>query len=137
MSRKKSNWQRSVRKALPLVPQYLIAVVVSLIIIVPIVIAVLGGFKTSGELMNRPFSLPNEWLMENYEYILSLEAFWRQLRNSTIVMVGTVGLAMLSASMAAFVFARMSFKGRNLVFNFFMLGPKSHPTGCSAAPFDA
>lgn len=122
MSRKKPNWQRSVRKVLPLVPQYLIAVVVSLIIIVPIVIAVLGGFKTSGELMNRPFSLPKEWLMENYEYILSLEAFWRQLRNSTIVMVGTVGLTMLSASMAAFVLSRMSFKGRDLVFNFFMLG---------------
>ena len=37
-------------------------------------------------------------------------------------MVGTVALTMLSASMAAFVFARMSFKGRDLLFNYLMIG---------------
>ena len=110
------------RKTLSRVPQYGIAIVVSIIIICPILIAVLGGFKRSGELLNSPFSFPEEWMLDNYQYILSLDSFWRQLRNSIIVMIGTIGLATFSASLAAFVFARMSFKGRDTVFNVFMIG---------------
>lgn len=122
MSETRPNWQRSVRKALSLAPQYLIVAAVSLIMLGPIAIAVLGGFKTTGELMNRPFSLPDNWLTENYKFVFALQTFWEQLRNSIIVAVGTVSLTMLSASMAAFVFARMSFKWRDLIFNFFTLG---------------
>jgi raffinose/stachyose/melibiose transport system permease protein len=102
--------------------QYGIAIVVSMIIICPILIAVLGGFKTSGELLNSPFSLPKNWVLDNYQHILNLGSFWRQLLNSTIVMIGTVVLATFSASLAAFVFARMSFKGRDTIFNIFMIG---------------
>jgi len=102
--------------------QYSIAIVVSIIIICPILIAVLGGFKTSGELLNSPFSLPKDWVLDNYRHILNLGSFWRQLLNSTIVMIGTVVLATFSASLAAFVFARMSFKGRDTIFNIFMIG---------------
>lgn len=122
MSGKTRNWRRPARKALPLIPQYLIAIVVILLILGPIAIGVLGGFKTTGELLNRPFSLPKEWRLENYQFILNLEAFWQELLNSTIVMAGTVGLTMFSASLAAFIFARMSFRGRDLIFNFLMLG---------------
>ena len=60
--------------------------------------------------------------LDNYQYILSLDSFWRQLFNSAIVMIGTVVLATFSASLAAFVFARMRFKGRDTIFNFFMIG---------------
>lgn len=122
MEEKKLTWQRFRLKTLPLIPQYLIAVLISVIILVPIVTAVLGGFKTTGELLNSPFSLPDKWLIENYTFIITLPAFWRQLRNSSIVMIGTVGLTMASSSLAAFVFARMSFKGRELLFNFFLIG---------------
>ncbi len=110
------------RKLLVRALQYGIAIFVSLIVIFPILIAVLGGFKTPEELMNSPFSLPENWLLDNYLYVLTLDSFWRQLLNSTIVMVGTVLLSTLSASLAAFVFARMNFRGRDTLFNVFMIG---------------
>lgn len=119
MSVNSPSW---LRKTLSHVPQYVIAIVVSIIIIYPILIAVLGGFKASGELLNSPFSLPKDWTLDNYRYIFHLNSFWRQLFNSTIVMIGTVVLATFSASLAAFVFARMSFKGRDTIFNVFMIG---------------
>jgi raffinose/stachyose/melibiose transport system permease protein len=83
---------------------------------------VFGGFKESGELVNNPFSLPRVWILDNYRHIIGLGSFWQQLLNSTIVMVGTVFLATFSASLAAFVFARMRFKGRDTIFNVFMIG---------------
>lgn len=102
--------------------KYGVAVVASLLILGPLYIAVVGGFKESGELINNPFALPRAWILDNYHYILTLDAFWLQLRNSAIVMLGTVFLATFSASMASFVFARMRFKGRDALFNVFMIG---------------
>jgi raffinose/stachyose/melibiose transport system permease protein len=44
------------------------------------------------------------------------------LRNSLFVMVGTTGSVVLFCSLAAFVFARMQFRGKGLAFNLFTLG---------------
>lgn len=102
--------------------KYIVAIVVSILILGPLFIAVAGGFKESGELINSPFTLPRTWILDNYAYIFTLDSFWRQLANSAIVMLGTVFLAVFSASMASFVFARMKFKGRDALFNVFMIG---------------
>ncbi len=110
------------RKVLTLALRYLAATVVALIVLSPLYIAVFGGFKESGELVNHSFALPSVWILDNYQAIFNLESFWQQLLNSTIVMVGTVTLSTLSASLAAFVFARMNFRGRDTLFNFFMIG---------------
>jgi raffinose/stachyose/melibiose transport system permease protein len=117
-----TNSSNPVRKRGSYLPRYVIAVIVSLSIVSPILIAVLGGFKESAELLNSPFTLPKAWILDNYQYVLSLDSFWRQLLNSTIVMIGMVTLSTISASMAAFVFARMRFKSRDTLFNFFMIG---------------
>lgn len=99
-----------------------VALFVSFLVLGPLYIAVAGGFKESGELINNPFALPRAWLLDNYRAIFALDSFWLQLRNSAILMIGTVTLATLSASMAAFVFARMKFRGRDTLFNIFMIG---------------
>jgi raffinose/stachyose/melibiose transport system permease protein len=112
----------SLRKLLTRILQYVVAVTVSILILGPIFIAVLGGFKESGELVNSPFTLPRQWILDNYKYIFTLDTFWRQLANSAFVMVGTIVLATFSASLASFVFARMQFKGRDTIFNVFMIG---------------
>jgi raffinose/stachyose/melibiose transport system permease protein len=58
----------------------------------------------------------------NYTGILASGAFWRQLLNSVIVMALTTALVLLLASMAAFVFARINFRGREVLFNIFTIG---------------
>ena len=110
------------RKLLRLLLRYVVAIIVSIAILGPLYIAVVGGFKESGELMSNPFSLPRQWILDNYEYIFTLDTFWRELANSAIVMVGMVTLAVISSSLASFVFARMQFKGRDALFNVFMIG---------------
>ena len=112
------NTRRLVGSAL----RYLVAAVFALVVLVPLVAAAINGFKSTGELLLRPFGLPETWLWQNYTTILRSASFWQQLRNSVVVMVATsIGVVTL-ASMPAFVFARMSFRGRELLFNFFTLG---------------
>lgn len=116
--RRSIHWAQVVSDIL----KYIILTFFSLLVLVPIVVTFLGGFKTSGELLLSPFSLPEEWLTDNYLSILQGDVFWRLITNSTLVMLGTsVGVVIL-ASMAAFVFSRIKFRGRELLFNFMTLG---------------
>jgi len=102
--------------------QYLILSIVTLIILVPIVILIFGSLKTHGEMFSNPYTIPNPPHWENYGRILSQSSFWIMLRNSLIVMLATTLGVLIICSLAAFVFARMHFRGKDLAFNFLTLG---------------
>jgi raffinose/stachyose/melibiose transport system permease protein len=102
--------------------QYIVAIFFALLVLIPLLTTVIGGFKSNAELLLRPFGLPTEWQWGNYISVLQSDAFWRQLLNSTLVMAGTAIGVVVLASMPAFVFARMQFRGRDVLFNFFTLG---------------
>jgi raffinose/stachyose/melibiose transport system permease protein len=101
---------------------YAIAVGVVLVVVVPVLYAVLGGFRTTGQIAERPVGLPDPWVFDNYREILGSDTFWRQLRNSVVVAAITMGVVVPSASLAAFALARMSFRGREAVYALFTLG---------------
>ncbi len=102
--------------------QLLIALFFAAIIIVPIFTVVFAGFKTHAELLLEPFGMPEEIHLENYTNVLLGNNFWRQLRNSLIVMVGTTAGVVSLSAMAAYVFSRLKFRYRELIYNFFTLG---------------
>ena len=69
--------------------QYLVGGVVALLVLIPLLAAVINGFKSNAELVTHPFGLPSSWKWDNYTSVLQSAAFWRQLRNSTLVMAAT------------------------------------------------
>jgi raffinose/stachyose/melibiose transport system permease protein len=101
---------------------YAIAVGVVLAVLVPVLYAVLGGFRTTGQIADRPVGLPDPWVFDNYREILGSSTFWRQVRNSVIVAAITAGVVVPCASLAAFALARISFTGREAVYTLFTLG---------------
>ena len=113
---------RRERSALQALPLHAICVVVGLAIVVPVLFGVLGGFKDNGQLATRPFGLPSPWVPENYLEILGSLAFWRPLGNSVLIAVLTTLLVVFTSAMAAFVFARYAFRGRELLFTLFTIG---------------
>jgi len=102
--------------------RYLILSLLAVVILIPILTAALGGLKTTNELLISPFSLPASPHWDNYSNILKNDTFWRGLINSLFVMLSTAALTVFTASLAAYVFARLSFRGRDLLFNYFSLG---------------
>jgi raffinose/stachyose/melibiose transport system permease protein len=109
-----------------------VLLLVAVAIVFPILYAVLGGFKTNGELVANPGTLlPTEWVTTNYTDILFGEyapTFWRQALNSLIVTGVALVLTVGCAAAAAFVFARMAFRGREalyLLFVFALLFPSA------------
>ena len=111
-----------VRKYLPRLFQYLVLAIVTLIIIVPIVVLSFDSLKTTGEMFLHPYTIPTSPHWENYGQILLSGTFWTLLRNSVIVMVASTAGVLAVCSLAAFVFARMEFRGKDLAFNFLTLG---------------
>lgn len=101
---------------------YLIAAVVLFVILVPLLFAVLGGFRDNGQLALRPVGLPNPWRTTNYAETLRSSSFWNSLKSSAVVAVLTTFLVVPCASLAAFALARYSFRGREAIYTVFTLG---------------
>jgi raffinose/stachyose/melibiose transport system permease protein len=102
--------------------QYVILIIFVLIIFVPLVTMVFGSLKTRSEYAGFPYQPPNPVHWDNYIRILSADIFWGMLRNSLIVMVGTVAGVVFFSSLAAFIFARNEFRGKNVLFNYLTVG---------------
>jgi raffinose/stachyose/melibiose transport system permease protein len=99
-----------------------VSIAVAALIIVPIAFGVLGGFKDNGQLANNPLGLPSPWIFSNYAELLVSGDFWRQVFNSTLMALGTAVLVVGAGAMAAYVFARFAFRGREALFTLFAAG---------------
>ena len=102
--------------------RYGFLLLVAAVIVVPIAYAVLGGFKDPAQLANDAIGLPDPWVTSNYTDTLTSPGFWRQLANSTIIAALSTLLVVLFAALAAFVFARRTFPGREVLYTLFTLG---------------
>ena len=102
--------------------QYFILSIVVIIMFVPIVILIFGSLKTTGEMYSQPYTIPNPPHWENLWGVLATSTFWIMLRNSVIVMLGTTAGVVFVCGLAAFVFARLDFRGKGWFFNLFTLG---------------
>lgn len=110
------------RIAVGQVVRWAVMLVVAATIIVPVGFAVLGGFRSTGELQNNPAGLPTSWYPTNYLEILGGEAYWTELLNSVVITTISTLVAVGAAALAAFVFARIAFRGRELLYTVFVLG---------------
>lgn len=99
-----------------------IVIVIGAFIVVPMLFGVLGGFKSNGQLSNNPFGPPKPWVFSNYTDVLASGTFWRQVGNSTLIALATTLLVVAVSALAAFVFARFAFRGRELLFMLFAIG---------------
>jgi len=113
---------RKAQKSLVRFFQYLILTTIVVIIFTPLVILVFGSLKTTGEMYSQPYAIPNPPHWENLVGILSTPTFWRMLFNSVVLMLATTSGVVFVCGLAAFVFARLEFRGKNFFFNFFTLG---------------
>lgn len=114
------NWRKFGTRFL----QYFILSIIVVIVFIPIVMLIFGALKTRGDLIAHPYNppIPPHWqnitdILGNSDY-----SFWPMLRNSLVVMLVVTFAVVVLCSLAAFVFARMEFRGKGLAFNLFTLG---------------
>jgi len=100
---------------------HLFLLVMSLIIIVPIVWALSTSLQPSEAVFAEGIGLiPQDFAWENYVAILDAAPFEIYLVNTIIVVTGIILLQLLVVIPAAYSFARLEFKGRDILFFIFI-----------------
>lgn len=92
------------------------------IMLYPIVVMVLSGFKNNAEIYAAPFALPQSFTLKNFAAIWSETNFPRYLANSLIVTVASVALIITTGTAAAYALARYQFRGNEWLYLFFLSG---------------
>ncbi|WBB70904.1 carbohydrate ABC transporter permease [Micromonospora sp. WMMD812] len=112
---------------------YGLALAVAAVSIAPVVYVIVGGFRTTPQIIADPAGLPDPWVWDNYARVLTQSDFWQQAFNSAVIALGTtVGVVLLGVC-AAFVLARYTFRGREALYTFFTLG-LLFPSGAAILP---
>ena len=83
----------------------------------PFVWMVFGVFKNSSELTSlNPALFPHTWNLDNFHRLFKTAPYGRYYANSLIVACSATTLALLTSSVAGYIFAKKSFRGREVVF---------------------
>lgn len=102
---------------------YVILVFFAFIMIVPFIWMILTAFKTTAETMQvDPFVLvPSVWQFENFGKVVKAMDFVKLYFNTISMIALRVLCACLTATIAGYAFARLEFKGKNLMFGIVLL----------------
>jgi raffinose/stachyose/melibiose transport system permease protein len=114
--------RRKRRRIAARVVLYVIAWVAAIATLVPLLYAILGGFRDTGQISSNPVALPSPWVFSNYTDLVQSGTFLRQVGNSTLIALVSTLLTVPLAALAAFVFARFAFRGRELFYTLFTIG---------------
>lgn len=96
---------------------YLIMFFVLFVVLFPLAWAVICSFKNEMEIIHWPPTwLPEKFTLENYQYMLKNYPFVKWTINSLVTSVCTTLLIIVTASMAAYAFARLDFVGKKVIY---------------------
>jgi raffinose/stachyose/melibiose transport system permease protein len=94
----------------------------TVLMLFPIVIMVMSGFKTNAQIFTHPFAIPDFSNLANFAAIWTETNFVRYLLNSFIVTGVSLVLILVLGTMAAYAVARYEFPGSAVVLLFFLAG---------------
>ena len=102
---------------------YLILILVSIIMIVPFVWMFLTAFKTTAETTQiDPFVIvPAVWQTQNFSNVVKAMDFVRLSANTLGMIALRILCAVLTATLSGYAFARLEFKGKNIMFGVVLL----------------
>lgn len=101
---------------------YIILGLGSILMIFPFLWMILTSFKTNAEAMAvPPIFWPTHWDFESFKTALTSLPFGRLYLNTGLMILFRVICAVLFSSMAGFAFAKLEFKGKNLLFSIVLI----------------
>ncbi len=117
--------QRQKRKAVTgakVVSLQMFFIALCLITLIPILYALSVSFNANNSLLSADFSfVPKEFTLANYKAVFSEKPVMLWFKNSVIIAICTVAIALSVSIPAAYAFSRMRFRGRKTLLNMLIL----------------
>ncbi len=117
--REEKNWKYYVSNVL----RYGILIAASLIIIAPMLVVLIGAFKTNEELLTTgPLTLPENWMnFNNFIKAWTKGRMATGFMNTAIILVVSLAATIMTGTMTAYVLNRFQFRGRGLIKALFLI----------------
>lgn len=112
---------QTLKKILVKVMMYGVMLFVIIISLFPVLWVINASFKTNGEILSNPFSLPSSFSFETYRYLFENYSFGKYFSNSLLAAGVSTIVSLLFYAMGAYVLAKFKFPGRNLFFTLFTI----------------
>src|SRR5665811_2024975 len=103
-------------------PVYVLLCLGVVVAVVPFLITILASLKTTVELVQGVFALPEEPQWDNYRRAWVDGNFGRFFVNSLLVAFGVLIPSIIFSCMAGYAFARYRFRGKSFIFVYLLLG---------------
>ncbi len=103
---------------------HIVLILGAFIMVLPFLWMVSTSLKTQSDVMREfpPRLIPSTFMFSNYSTALTSLPFDRYYINSLIVACSVTVLQLLTSSLAAYAFARLRFKGRDVLFFLYLIG---------------
>lgn len=82
----------------------------------PVFFMFINSFKGKTEYRMSPFSLPEQWNLDNYTYMLDQFNLLRNFYNTFLIAAVSILVMMVLAVFASYAFARLEFKGKGIIY---------------------
>lgn len=111
-----------IKNAIPKYLSYVVLFLVAAIVLLPIVWLFVSSFKSDADVISWPPSFwPKKWVFDQYQYVADAIPIFNMLKNTVIFAGSVTVISLFIDSLAAYAFARMHFKGKNVLFNIILL----------------
>ncbi len=91
-------------------------------VVVPLLVALVSSFKSTAEIMNEPFGLPQSWNLTNFAQVLGEGNFAIYFRNSVLVTVGSEVIILTLSAMAGYALGRYRFRLNAALYTLILMG---------------
>ena len=100
---------------------YVVSILLAVVAMIPFLWMISTSLKSRGALMSIPIEwIPDEPTLDAYQEVFSLFPFLRTIGNSLLVSVSFTLITLISASMAAFAFAKIRFRGSDVILKLYL-----------------
>ena len=100
---------------------YIISILLAVLALIPFLWMISTSLKSRGALMSIPIEwIPAEPTLDAYTEVFSRFPFLRTIGNSLLISVAYTLITLISASMAAFAFAKLRFRGSGAILSVYI-----------------
>ncbi len=117
MSANKKTVHMSAGQVVLSVLKYAVLIALAIVALIPFVWMISSSIKTSIEVFSVPMNwIPKEFHWENYSLIWERVPLATYFKNTAVLAIVVTFMQILTSSFAAYAFAKMQFKGRDMLF---------------------
>ncbi len=101
---------------------FALTIFLTVIFLAPVFFAIISAFKSNGEILKNPMSLPTSLYLKNFQDLFAQSDFVTAIKHSVILTVVSEILIVCIVPLAAYAMERRQTRGTKVIYTYFLAG---------------